>query len=314
MARTWIIPAGAGVLSGLLFLSVTLLSDAIDPASAMILGCLAPLPLFATGLGTGLIGAALAGTTATVLVGLSVGPIPALTFAALLGVPAILLIRQALLSRIDATGRLEWYPPGRLVAWLTGIGAVLFLAATLFLAGGRSVEERIRGSLTAQFTAYLGGAPPPELQGVIDLVAACPSIVVVSSWMAMMAFNGILAQGLLARFGRNLRPSPAVGAIELPRAVGPVTALAVLLAALAGGWLEFAGRNLLVMLGLAFCCAGVGVVHGLLRHTGQPQLALAGFYLFTVLFLWSGWPVLLLALIGLVDHWAHLRQRFGGPA
>ena len=308
MARTWIIPAGAGVLSALLFLSV-----AIDSPGAVILGGLAPLPLFAMGLGPALISAATAGATATVLVGFGAGLIPALTFAALLVIPAVLLIRQALLSRIDPDGRLEWYPPGRLVAWLTFIGAALFLATTLFLSGGRSVEERLRGWLTALFTAYLGGAPPAELQWPIDLISAYPSIIVVFVWMTMIALNGILAQGLLARFQHNLRPSPVIGAIELPRVVGAVTALAALLAATAGGWLEFAGRNLLVMLGFAFFFAGLGVVHGLLRNAGQPHLALIGFYVFLLAFLWSGWPVLLLALIGLVDHWVHFRRRFGGP-
>jgi len=308
MGRTWILPAGAGVLSALLFLSI-----AIGSAGAVILGYLAPLPLFAMGLGAGLISAATAGATAAALVGLIAGLIPALTFAALLVIPAVLLIRQALLSRIDTGGRLEWYPPGRLVIWLTGIGAALFLLATLFASGGRPVEERLRGWLTALFTAYLGGAPPAQLQWLIDLLSAYPSIIVVSSWMTMIAINGILAQGLLVRFRHNLRPSPAIGTIELPRAVGPVTALAALLAALAGGWLEFAGRNLLVMLGFAFFFAGLGVVHGLLRQAGQAHLLLVGFYLFLLAFLWSGWPILLLALIGFVDHWAHLRQRFGGP-
>jgi hypothetical protein len=308
MARSWIIPAGAGVLSALLFLSI-----AIGSAGAVILGYLAPLPLFAMGLGAGLISAATAGAAATALVGLIAGLIPALTFAALLVVPAVLLVRQALLSRIDADGRLEWYPPGRLVMWLTGIGATLFLAASLFASGGRSVEERLRGVLSALLSQHLGGAPAAQLQWLVDLLSAYPAIILVSSWMTMMAINGILAQGLLARFKHNLRPSPTIGAIELPRSIGIATAAAALVAALANGWLEFAGRNLLVMLGFAFFFAGLGVVHGLLRHAGQPQLMLIGFYAFTLAFFWSGWPILLLAVIGFIDHWVHFRQRFGGP-
>lgn len=307
MARTWIIPAGAGVLSALLFLSI-----AIGSAGAVILGYLAPLPLFAMGLGAGLISAATAGATATALVGLIAGLIPALTFAALLVAPAVVLIRQALLSRIDADGRLEWYPPGRLVMWLTGIGAVLFLAASLFASGSRSVEDRLRGVLSALLSQHLGGAPAAQLQWLVDLLAAYPSIILVSSWMTMVAINGILAQGLLSRFQHNLRPSPAIGAIELPRSIGLATAAAALVAALASGWLEFASRNLLVMLGFAFFFAGLGVVHGLLRRAGHPQFVLVGFYVFTLAFFWSGWPILLLAVIGFIDHWVHFRQRFGG--
>jgi hypothetical protein len=305
MARTWIIPAGAGVLSALLFVSVELGS-----MGAVILSDLAPLPLFAAGLGAGLIGAAGAGATATALVGLVSGLIPALTFAALLVIPSVLLVRQALLSRVDADGRLEWYPPGRLVLWLTGIGAGLFLIATLFVAGGRSIEDRLRSEMSGFFGGVLGGPPTPQLQWAIDVLAAYPAIIVVTVWMLPIAFNGILAQGLLARFGKNLRPSPTVAAIELPRAILPVTALAALATTLAGGALEFASRNLMVLLGTAFAFAGLGVVHALFRRAGQPQMLLVGFYVFLGVF---GWPILLLALIGLVDQWVNFRRRFGVP-
>jgi hypothetical protein len=303
MARTWIIPAGAGVLSALLFLAV-----AIGSPGALILGYLAPLPLFAMGLGAGLISAATAGATAAALVGAIAGLIPAATFAALLVAPAVVLVRQALLSRIDADGRLEWYPPGRLVIWLIAMGAGLFIVATLFVSGGRSIEERLRGLFSSGLSAYVGPAPASQLQPLVDLLSAYPSIIAVS-WLAMVAVNGILAQGLLARFGHNLRPSPPMGALELPRAAGLVTALAAALAVLASGSLEFIGRNLLVMLGLAFFFAGLGVVHGLLQQVGQRLLVLTGFYVFVLVF---GWPILLVTVIGFVDHWAHFRRRFGG--
>jgi hypothetical protein len=303
MARAWIIPAGAGVLSALLFLAV-----AVGSPGALILGYLAPLPLFAMGLGAGLISAATAGATATALVGAIAGLIPAVTFAALLVAPAVVLIRQALLSRIDAGGKLEWYPSGRLVVWLIGIGACLFVAAILFVSGGRSVEERLRGVFASALSAYVGAAPAAQMQPLVDLLSGYPSIIVVS-WLAMVAVNGVLAQGLLVRFKHNLRPSPAVGGIELPRAVGAITALAAALAVLANGWLEFIGRNLLVMLGLAFFVAGLGVVHGLIKPGGQRIVVLVGFYMFVLVF---GWPILLVAVVGFVDHWVHFRRRFGG--
>src|SRR4051812_35196349 len=101
MLRAWIIPAGAGVLSALLFLAV-----GVGTPGSLILGYLAPLPLFAMGLGAGLISAATAGATATALVGAIAGEIPAGTFAVLLVAPVVVLVRQALLSRIDSSGRL----------------------------------------------------------------------------------------------------------------------------------------------------------------------------------------------------------------
>src|SRR4051812_40187128 len=170
MARTWIIPAGAGVLSALLFLAV-----AVGSPGALILGYLAPLPLFAMGLGAGLMSAATAGAAATALVGAIAGMIPAATFAALLVAPAVLLVRQALLSRIDPNGRLEWYPPGRLVMWLVGFGIATFLVAISFVSGGRSVEERLNRFFTSMLSAYAGPTATTQVQPVIDVVSAVPA-------------------------------------------------------------------------------------------------------------------------------------------
>ena len=323
MARTWIIPAGAGVLSALLFLAA-----GVGSPGAMLLVSLSPLPLFAMGLGAGLISALAAGTSATVLIGavnLNAGLargdaldeealsrlIPAIAFAAAIALPAIVLVRQALLSRIDANGRLEWYPPGRLVMWLVGMGIAVFLVATAFLSGGRSVEERLSRFFSSMFMAYAGPAFVAQLQPAIDVVSALPALLA-QAWLLVIAGNGILAQSLLVRFQHSLRPSPPMGSLELPRAAGILALAACGLTFVGNGWLEFVGRNLLVLLAVAFFFAGLGVVHGLLRPSAQRLGVLIGFYAFAFLFIT---PVMvLLALVGFVDHWIHFRQRFGGSA
>ena len=189
MARIWIIPAGAGVLSALLFLAA-----GVGSLGAMILCNLATLPLFAMGLGAGLISAVAAGMSATVLVGavgvnagltrgdliaesVVVRLIPAATFAVMLVTPAIVLVRQALLSRIDAQGRLEWYPPGRLIMWLVGMGMALFVVATSFVSGGRAVEERLNRIFASAFNALIGPGPAAQLQPAVDFLSAYPSFI-----------------------------------------------------------------------------------------------------------------------------------------
>ena len=326
MARTWIIPACAGVLSALLFLAA-----GVGSPGAMVLVALSPLPLFAMGLGAGLVSSLAAGTSATVLIGaidLNAGwsrgdaldeealsrLITAAAFAAAIALPVIVLVRQALLSRIDAHGRLEWYPPGRLVTWLVGIGIAAFLVATALLAllsGGRSVEERLSRLFASMFMAYAGPTFVAQLQPAIDVVSALPALLA-QVWLLVIAGNGILAQSLLVRFQHNLRPAPPMGSLELPRAAGILALAAFGLTFVGNGWLEFVGRNLLVLLAVAFFFAGLGVIHGLLRPSAQRFGVLIGFYAFAFLFLS---PVMvLLALVGFVDHWIHFRQRFGGSA
>jgi hypothetical protein len=305
MARTSIIAAGAGVLSALLFLTV-----AVGSLGAMIFCYLAPLPLFAMGLGAGLISAATAGATATALVGLIAGVIPAASFVVLFVTPVVVLVRYALMSRIAANGRLEWYPPGRLVMWLVGIGAVTFFAGILLISGGRTVEERLKSVLSPALAQYAQGVGQDQLQSVIDFFARLPSIMVVV-WLLVIAAAGILAQGLLGGFGRALRPSPPIAAIELPRSAGIVTVLAFAANVFETGWLEFAGRNLLLLLALAFFFAGLGVVHGLVRGTYR-LLVLIAFYFSMIPFLMVIPPVV--AAIGFVDHWVHFRRRFPGSS
>ena len=40
--------------------------------------------------------------------------------------------------------------------------------------------------------------------------------IVAASWMIMLVANGALAQGVLARFGANWRPSPDLAGLGLP--------------------------------------------------------------------------------------------------
>ena len=305
MARTWIIAAGAGVLSALLFLTV-----AVGSLGAMIFCYLAPLPLFAMGLGAGLVSAATAGATATALIGLIAGVIPAASYVVLFVSPVVVLVRYALLSRIAANGQLEWYPPGRLVMWLVTIGAVTFFAGVLLISGGRTVEERLKSVLGPALSQYAQGTAQDQLQAVIDFFARLPSIMVLV-WLLVIAATGILAQGLLAGFGRSLRPTPPIAAIELPRPAGIVTALALTANVLATGWLEFAGRNLLLLMAVAFFFAGLGVVHGLVRGAYRLVVLIA-FYFSMIPFLMVIPPVV--AAVGFVDHWLHFRRRFRGSA
>lgn len=305
MLRAWIIPAGAGVLSALLFLSI-----AVGSVGAIIFCYLAPLPLFAMGLGAGLISAATAGATATALVGLVAGLIPAVSFGVIFVAPVVMLVRYALLSRIDAQGRLEWYPVGRLLMWLVGAGATLFVVASFLLPGGRPVEERLRSTIGPPLSAYFRGMPPEHLHVAIEQFSRVPALVVLFL-LLIIAANAILAQGLLAGARHNLRPSPKVAEIELPRAIGYATALAVTANLLGSGWLEFTGRNVLVILGFAFFFAGLGVVHWFVRGPHR-LLVLSVFYFSMVPFMPFVPPFV--AALGFIDHWLHFRQRFGGSA
>ena len=118
--------------------------------------------------------------------------------------------------------------------------------------------------------------------------------------------RGVLAQGLLVRFARNLRPSPDIASIELPAWMAPVLAVVLAVAFLAPGDFGFIAKNFAPLLLLPFFFAGLAVTHAFLRRTRAAGLLLFLFYLLLVLFTW---PAAVVVFLGLLDQWANLRRR-----
>ena len=65
-----------------------------------------------------------------------------------------------------------------------------------------------------------------------------------------------------------------------------------------------------MVLWLPFFFAGLAVVHAICRRIGARTAVLVVFYVFLVLFTW---PAVLVAGLGLVDHWLGFRRRLRAP-
>lgn len=296
---------GGGVASALFYLSVL-----FGGFGALILGYLTPLPLFAAGLSLGLAAAAVGGVAGTVLVlGVSGSPVVTGAYVLTAAVPAVFVVRQALLARPRADGSLEWYPPGMLLAALTGLGILGFVGAVALALGEpgglEGVVRRALGGMAAQFDAE----PPTE--GEAHWIApALPGFVVIS-WMFMTIINGTLAQGVLMRFGRNRRPGMRIAELELPRWLGPVFGVVVAAALAVPGDVGFLALNLGLILSVPFAFAGLSVVHAYARARSTRTAILVAFYMFLVLF---GWPVVVMVGLGVIEQWLGLRRRWAaGP-
>ncbi len=129
--------------------------------------------------------------------------------------------------------------------------------------------------------------------------------VVAASWMIMLVANAALAQGVLARFGANWRPSPDLAGLGLPLWVPVALGLAAA-AVLFEGAPRFVGINMLILLSVPFCLAGLAVLHAVVRHMSHPAMALVGFYMLAALF---GWPLVAVAVLGLLESGLGLRRR-----
>jgi hypothetical protein len=282
------------------------LAVATGSPNSLILVYLSQLPLFVGGLWLGAGVALAAGVTASIMLLAASNITAALMFAAVNVLPVILLVRQALLARTATAGAIEWYPPGLLAAWLTGLGLTAIAAAFLLFGGSDSLQSAIREMLTPTLGRFIDERAPGGDE-FVQLVAMITPGLVASSWMAMTLINGILAQGLLARFGASWRPSPALATLSLPRWFLVLPVLAAATTAL-GGTMRFLGINMMIALTVPFCLAGLAVLHTVAYRFSRPAILLVSFY---VLAGALGWPLLLITVLGLID--ASLRLRGTSP-
>ena len=210
--KQWITIAAGGVISALLYALVTRGS-----LGGVLLAYFCQLPLFVIGLSLGTTASVIAGTVAAAGIIAVSGVLGAFVFILVNAAPVVFLVWQGLLSRPDENGNTEWYPPGLLAVGATLYGLGLLVVAWLWLSvstGG--IEESVRAYLGEVTSTILQGQPTEMQQALIDNVAPILPGTVALSWLVMLVINGVLGQGLVARFERNLRPSPDFAMLELP--------------------------------------------------------------------------------------------------
>lgn len=301
----------AGLISAILFLL-----PVKGFAVGMPLSYLSLLPVMMAGLSLGLGAAAAAGLVAAVSVALVAGWFAVLPYAVVVALPSLVVVRQALLWRSNAEGNVEWYPPGLVLGRLTGIGlALIALGAILVpdLPGG--VEN---GGLQARVAEIIGRAldmlaptlTEEQRKGAADLWVPFFPAMVAGSWLMMAVVNAAAAQGLLARLGRNRRPTPTYRELVLPTWLGVVLVVASVLGIAAGGDLGYASRSAAVVTLIPFGLLGLAVVHGWARGRPNARMILAGVY--GGLFLASVWALLPVAGLGLVRFMTRLRRADAG--
>jgi hypothetical protein len=307
MPREIAIAAGAGLVASLFYLSVLTGSP-----GALILVYLTQLPLFLAGLSLGVKASVIAGAAGGAVSLVGGGIASPLFFLAVNAAPVVFLVRQALLWRRDPAGAIWWYPPGRLVLCLVGLAVAAVAAAAVFLAGAEGgVEGGVRSAIGDALGRLLAEPDSGSLEPFVTLVARFFPALAALSWMIMTTANGILAQGLLARFNHNRRPSPEMAEIELPSWAPAALAAPALVAALADGAAGYLGFNVAIVVAVAFLFAGLAVVHAAARRFGAGGAVLTGVYAVMIVF---GWPIIVVAALGFIEQWAGLRRRLAPAA
>ena len=291
----------AGVVSSALFLCL------LTGVPGMVLfAYFVQLPLMLAGLAMGLTASMVAVVSALLINGVIAGAVATMIYGVIQALPALIVVRQALLARQDG-GNVEWYPPGLLLAQLTCVaGLGIGLAFLLLLDHPGGLQGAIEAFLASALVEM--GAIEAEAVSSAELgpwMFLFPGLMA-TSWLVMVVLNAVLAQALAVRLGWNRRPSPDLTRLELPGWLWPALGAAGLVALLGEhGW-GFLGRSLLIVFVVPYVFLGLAVIHTLVRRWSHPSWLLAALYAALVLL---GWPILAVLLLGFVEDWAHLRRR-----
>lgn len=285
------------VLGGLL--SATLMLMPATFPTFTFFSYFAPLPLFFLGFGSGIRPLLIAGVLATVFIFLFQGFYLTAEYFLLSFLGPAFLVHRALIHWKKKSGQMTWYPASFLLrdtTLLAGIIMVLALGAYLYL-----TQDKNLYTVTKNIINFLD--PQGHIKGAEDLLIKLFPFLpgfFTFSWMLMMLFNASIAQGFLTRIKANLRPSPSLEGVQIPKSFLIVFGISLLLSVIGVGTLELLGKNAALTLSFPFFLSGLGIVHFFLHKTAFAKAGLIVFYCTLILFLW---PAGLVILLGMLRPW-----------
>lgn len=318
MISSLLIALAAGFASALMFASIisgTLVS--------ILLFYLAPLPLMVACLGWGPLTATIGGIAAATALGLLFGMGYLAVFAVTIALPSWWLGHLALLGRAHAAPAdlpapatpaiptaapaapaMEWYPVGRILGWIAGFAAVTTMAALLSLGTDSvAIVEALKRSF-GRIMMGVGADDPDKAATAIAMIAPSAAAIIATITLTL---NLWLAGRITLTSGRLTRPWPDLRTLALPpmALVALCVAIAVgFVGGLAGMFAQIVSATLL----MAYAFSGLAALHALTVGMRSRGVLLSLTYAMVLV---QGWPVLVLAILGIADAFFGFRQRFG---
>jgi hypothetical protein len=277
----------------------------------VILAYLAQLPLFAAGLSLGLAGGLIAAGVATAALALFGGLAPGIVFAVTTALPAAVFIALALRKRTWTDGQEYWYPAGHLVramaVWSVALLIGAAVAANIFGDGFQAQVKALIESLSASVAEITGQAVAP---GAVDRITLFLPGITGWSWMAMVTINGLLAQAIVKRFRKNVRPSFRMSEVEIPVSWCAMFAASAAAGTILPSDIGYTSANLAVMIAYPLFLQGLSVIHAAFSYWNVPTVGYVAFYVVVVVL---SWLMFLLVAIGLAEPLIKLRGRLTRP-
>jgi hypothetical protein len=271
------------------------------------------LPILLAGIGWSHLAALIAALVAATGLGALFGFWFLIAHLAGVGVPAYLIAYVAMLGRHAPDGAIEWYPAGKLVLWTAGIAAAsTALTIPVFGSDLDSYRATVKQIFERVMRLQLGtpaGEPLKlpnggDANAALDLLAIVMPPMAAAIAMLTSLFNLWLAGRIARLSGRLARTWPDLSAMSFP-AMAPVVLLAAIALSFLASIVGVAAGMLAACLLLAYAILGFAVIHRLTRALSARGVILGAVWLVVLVL---GWPVIVLALIGLADGLLDLRK------
>jgi hypothetical protein len=317
MPRDLLIAIGGGLMS-----AVAAVAFFGGSVFSLLFVYFASVPLLMVGLGLGpraVTIAAGAGICATGIVG---GVLPASLFGLVQALPAWVISRLTTFQAPkaedkdenanvhDAKVQISLDTPGFALAVIALLaGLIIFVVAAGASDGG--MKGMIEVYLTEAFKAMASAMGTEGQQMMVTRLTAFFPGAIGASWITMVALNAVVAQGILTRTGKNLRPTPHYARIDLPLwyswpMVGVAT-LALVSNILGTEEVGYAAYNTAMVIAVPYFFLGLAVVHTLAKGLAIPGLILASVYGLIIVSLWAA---VVIVGVGIAEQWVGLRGRY----
>lgn len=331
MPQTLVMAIGAGVAGALLYAGMI----ALGPVLGVLPWLVSPLPLIAAGLAFGPGAALLAALVGAVaFAGATASPAAAGIYLISDALPAVLVVVLALrpapgVSRADLAAApgdaARWASSGAILARLSLLPPLVLVGLAMVAPGHVDglrglVGDWVQGGLDAMMnTMAAAGGEAADL--VLDgetrtaLVEAAVRFLPGTSaaaWIFRAALAGVLAQALVRRTGRAIRPSPSHGRLALPDWFAALFGVSLLAGVGLSGDIGYVAWSVALALSLPFMLLGFKLVHAVAGRTPHPTLVLIVFYI--VFLSVSALAVIAMIVAGLVEFAAHRRKGADGTA
>lgn len=291
---------------------------------------LAALPMAYIGLAYGAAQAAMVAVATLIISSVIMGPPLAIVFFIVFLAPTFVLVRQALLSRPRETEEVSrpqetdeksapsfvFYPLQKLILLvlsLTGLGTVLAFVSLGGEAGlPQAMADALRqspGISSALLSVYEISSPEDYLR-----LANFMLIASFASWPLLLLGNAQAAQGILVKFGNNLRPASSYQTLTLPPWLSFGFAALLTLGLVLPGWVATLAVTLAALVMSAYFLLGLAIIHAISRNWRGRGPILATLYFLIFVMAWVSIPVSLMGLLDARFDFRGLRKRPDKPS